>query len=73
MIVLDTNVVSESMRPEPDLSVRRWLNGQPPESLCLTAVTLAELLFGIGALPDGRPCDCQSLAKKCLAGCFRRI
>jgi predicted nucleic acid-binding protein len=54
MIVLDTNVVSESMRPEPNPSVREWLNGQPPESLCLTAVTLAELLFGIGVLPGGR-------------------
>ena len=54
MIILDTNVVSESMRPEPDPSVRGWLNEQLPESLCLTAVTLAELLFGIGALPYGR-------------------
>lgn len=54
MIVLDTNVVSEAMKPEPDRAVRAWLNEQVAETLYLSSVTLAELLFGIGALPDGR-------------------
>ncbi|MDK1388773.1 type II toxin-antitoxin system VapC family toxin [Sinorhizobium sp. 8-89] len=54
MIVLDTNVVSEAMKPEPDPAVRSWLNEQVAETLYLSSVTLAELLFGIGALPDGR-------------------
>jgi len=54
MIVLDTNVVSEAMKPEPDPAVRAWLNEQVAETLYLSSVTLAELLFGIGALPDGR-------------------
>jgi predicted nucleic acid-binding protein len=54
MIILDTNVVSESMKPEPNLAVRKWLNEQPAESLYLTTVTLAELMFGIGVLPGGR-------------------
>lgn len=53
MIVLDTNVVSEAMRPEPDPCVLRWLNTQAADTLYLSSVTLAELLFGITALPDG--------------------
>lgn len=54
MIVLDTNVVSEAMKPAADPAVRSWLNEQVAETLYLSSVTLAELLFGIGALPDGR-------------------
>ena len=51
MIVLSTNVVSEAMKPEPDAAVRAWLNDQAAETLYLSSVTLAELLFGIRALP----------------------
>lgn len=54
MIVLDTNVVSEAMKPQPHPAVRAWLNDQAAETLYLSSVTLAELLFGIGALPAGR-------------------
>lgn len=54
MIVLDTNVVSEAMKPEPDAAVRAWLNHQAAETLYLSSVTLAELLFGIRALPAGK-------------------
>jgi predicted nucleic acid-binding protein len=54
MIVLDANVVSEAMKPAADPAVRSWLNEQVAETLYLASVTLAELLFGIGALPDGR-------------------
>lgn len=54
MIVLDTNVVSEAMKPEPHPAVRAWLNDQAAETLYLSSVTLAELLFGIAALPAGR-------------------
>jgi predicted nucleic acid-binding protein len=54
MIVLDTNVVSEAMKPAPDAAVRAWLNKQVAETLFLTSVTLAEMLFGIAALPEGR-------------------
>jgi predicted nucleic acid-binding protein len=57
MIVLDTNVVSEAMKPEPNPAVRAWLNGQATETLYLSTVTVAELLFGIGALPVGRRKD----------------
>jgi len=54
MIVLDTNVVSEAMKPEPDAAVRSWLNEQVAETLYLSSVTLAELPFGIRALPAGK-------------------
>jgi toxin FitB len=54
VIVLDTNVVSEAMRPQPDHAVRAWLNDQAAETLYLSSVTLAELLFGIGVFPDGK-------------------
>jgi predicted nucleic acid-binding protein len=54
MIVLDTNVISEAMKPEPYPAVRTWLNEQVAETLYLTSVTLAEILFGIAVLPAGR-------------------
>lgn len=54
MIVLDTNVVSEFMKPEPAPAVQAWLNEQVAQTLYLTSVTLAELRFGIGALPAGK-------------------
>ena len=54
MIVLDTNVISEAMKPSAHPAVSAWLNAQVAETLYLSSVTLAELLYGIGALPEGR-------------------
>ena len=54
MIVLDTNVVSEPLRPEPDAKVLAWLDRQEPQSLFLTSVTLAEVLAGVEVMPAGR-------------------
>lgn len=54
MILLDTNVVSEAMKPAPAEAVRAWLDEQAAETLFLSSVTIAELMFGIGALPDGK-------------------
>lgn len=54
MIVVDTNVVSELMRPEPNESVRRWTITQPGAELFTTAITLAEILYGIERLPSGQ-------------------
>ena len=54
MIVLDTNVVSETMRPTPNHDVVDWLNRQDIQTLYLTAVSLAELRFGIAQLDDGK-------------------
>jgi predicted nucleic acid-binding protein len=71
MIVLDTNVVSEAMKPEPNPAVRAWLNNQVAETLYLSSVTLAELLFGIGALPVGKRKDMLAQALDGLMGLFR--
>lgn len=71
MIVLDTNVVSEAMKPEPHPSVRAWLNDQVAETLYLSSVTLAELLFGIAALPAGRRKEMLAQALDGLLGLFR--
>ncbi len=71
MIVLDTNVVSEAMRPQPDPAVRAWLNEQAVETLYVSSVTLAELLFGIGALPSSKRKDMLAQALKGLMGLFR--
>ena len=57
MILLDTNVVSEAMKPEPEPAVRNWLDEQAAETLYLSSVTVAELMFGIGVLPRGRRKD----------------
>ncbi len=54
MIILDTNVVSEPLRPEPEPAVLAWLDAQAPATLYLTSITLAELLAGVAALPAGR-------------------
>jgi predicted nucleic acid-binding protein len=62
MILLDTNVVSEAMKPEPATAVRLWFDAQVAETLYLSSVTIAELMFGIGALPDGRRKDKLSAA-----------
>ncbi len=71
MIVLDTNVISEAMKPEPNPAVRAWLNDQAVETLYLSSVTLAELLFGIGALPAGKRRDMLTQALDGLMGLFR--
>jgi len=57
MILLGANVVSEAMKPEPHRGVRDWLDAQSAETLFLSSVTIAELLFGIGALPKGKRKD----------------
>ena len=57
MILLDSNVVSEAMTPEPHPAVRDWLDAQAAETLFLCSITIAELMFGIGALPKGKRKD----------------
>lgn len=70
MIVLDTNVVSEAMKPVPDVAVKAWLNAQAAETLYLSSVTLAELLFGIRALPVGKRKNMLDRALEGLLGLF---
>ncbi|MEA3175858.1 MAG: toxin FitB [Gammaproteobacteria bacterium] len=54
MIVLDTNVISEVLRPVPQPSVLDWLANQPRASLFTTTVTRGEILYGIRLLSDGK-------------------
>ena len=54
MIILDTNVVTEPLKPRPDPTVLRWLDRQGPATLYLTAISRAELLAGVMALPPGK-------------------
>ena len=54
MIVLDTNVLSELMKPTPSADVARWTATQPPTTLYITSITQAEILHGILLLPKGK-------------------
>lgn len=54
MILLDTNVLSELARPVPDPNVLAWVDAQPPGELATSAVTAAELWYGVARLPVGR-------------------
>jgi predicted nucleic acid-binding protein len=62
MIILDTNVVSEPLKLQPDPKVLPWLDAQAPETLYLTAINLAELATGIALLPTGRKRTALQLA-----------
>lgn len=53
MILLDTNVISEPLRPSPEKRIVDWIDSQPIETLFLAAITVAEVRFGIAALPEG--------------------
>jgi len=54
MILLDTNVVSEPMRPSPNPKVIHWLDEIPAADIWISAVTIAEIRFGIELLPNGK-------------------
>ncbi len=54
MILLDTNVVSEPLRPAPDARVVAWIDAQPLDTLFLSAITVAELRAGVALLPAGK-------------------
>jgi predicted nucleic acid-binding protein len=53
MILVDTNVVSEPLRSAAEPRVAEWLDAQALETLYLSAITVAELRFGVRSLPDG--------------------
>jgi len=54
MILLDTNVLSELMRPDPNLGVVQWLNRRPDSEIWICSVTVAEIRLGISLLPEGK-------------------
>jgi len=54
VIILDTNVVSEVLRPIPDNGVLAWLDSLSATEVAITAITAAELSYGVRRLPEGR-------------------
>lgn len=52
MFILDTNVLSEILKPTPDAGVLAWMSAQPRSQLFTTVITRAEMLYGISLLPD---------------------
>jgi predicted nucleic acid-binding protein len=54
LILLDTNVVSELMRPEPAPQVASWVRSRDRRELFTSSITLAEIRYGLARLPDGR-------------------
>ena len=57
MIVLDTNVISEPLRQAPENRVTEWIDAQALETLYLSAITVAEVRFGLASLPAGKRRD----------------
>ena len=57
MILLDTNVVSEPLKAPGDMNVLAWIDAQIIETLYLSAISLAELRFGVAVLPEGKRRD----------------
>jgi hypothetical protein len=53
MIILDTNVLSETLRPTPSARVLEWMRSEPAAALFTTAITESELLYGIALLAEG--------------------
>jgi hypothetical protein len=54
MIILDTNIISESMLPSPSLAVMDWLASTPTFDLATTTISIAEIGYGLARLPFGR-------------------
>lgn len=54
MILLDTNVVSNVMKKQPNLQVSLWLDSQPSRGLYLPTITIAEIYYGLNLLPKGK-------------------
>jgi predicted nucleic acid-binding protein len=54
MIFFDTNVLSELMRPRPDGRVVGWMDALPKSDIGFTVISIAEILYGIGSLPEGK-------------------
>jgi len=54
VILLDTNVVSEPLKPDADPAVAVWIDAQVVETLYLSTISVTELLYRIAVLPDGK-------------------
>jgi len=54
MIILDTNIISELMRPSPSPKVITWIDEQHTSTLFITSITVAEIRYGLNVLPKGQ-------------------
>jgi predicted nucleic acid-binding protein len=61
MIILDSSVVSELMRPEPEKKVIAWLDRQPRSSIWTNAISVFEVHFGLQAMPLGKRRDAYTI------------
>ncbi|MBM3564220.1 MAG: type II toxin-antitoxin system VapC family toxin [Alphaproteobacteria bacterium] len=73
MILLDTNVVSEMMKPTGDVKARRWVDSHAEIDFYIATPVIAELRFGLALLPSGRKKDaltraCQTIEEEIFAG-----
>lgn len=75
MILLDTNVISEPQRLEPNARVLDWIDAQALETLYLSAITVAELRAGIALMPAGKRRDIfhENLEKRLLPMFANRV
>jgi predicted nucleic acid-binding protein len=75
MILLDTNVISEPQRREPNARVLEWIDAQALETLYLSAITVAELRAGIALIPAGKRRDSlhENLEKRLLPMFANRV
>ena len=75
MILLDTNVISETQRREPDARVLDWIDAQALETLYLSVITVAELRAGVALIPDGKRRDSlhENLEKRILPMFANRV
>ena len=65
MIILDTNVISELMKPQPNAAVVAWMARQARKDFSTTAIAKAEILYGVARLPDsGRKIALASEAER---------
>jgi predicted nucleic acid-binding protein len=71
MIVIDTNVASELMKPSPDPSVRDWIVAHRGDRLHTTSITVAEIRYGIERLPAGRRRDLLKVTADDLFSAFK--
>jgi predicted nucleic acid-binding protein len=68
VFILDTNVISELMRPAAAPQVVAWVDAQPARDLFITTITQAEILCGLALLPPGRRRDALTTPAKHLLG-----
>lgn len=64
MIILDTNIISEMMKPLPSTKVKAWMDKQESDDLFITTITIAEISYGLGSLPGGKRRDSLESAFK---------